>query len=175
MSDPVSDNFVVHRDEVESIHIHMGEHAELRRFDLELPGEQPLWVDRTTLPDGPTLPPIVLIHGFAQNRFSWDTKIRSLSGWLATKGWDVWNLELRGHGRSRRRGGTIATTFSDYPDDLIALPKQCPNGLFGWVIHWAHLSHMSLLQRNMKSQTPSVLSESAGYTVLVKPAGFYPQ
>jgi pimeloyl-ACP methyl ester carboxylesterase len=134
MIDSVGDDFVVHRDEVESIHIHMGEVAQLRRMDLELPGEQPLWVDRSTLPDGPTRPPVVLIHGFAQNRFSWDTKTRSLSGWLAAQGWDVWNLELRGHGRSRRRGGTKATMFSDYPDDLLRLADAMSEKAF-WIGH----------------------------------------
>ena len=114
MSDLPGDPFVVHRNEIKNVHIHLDRSAALRKMDLELPGDQPLWVDRTTLPDGPTRSPLILIHGFAQNRFSWDTEIRSMSGWLAAQGWDVWNLELRGHGRSRRRGGAVATTFEDY-------------------------------------------------------------
>ena len=134
MSRGVSDPFVVHQDDVQPIHLHAGETASLRVQDIELPGDQPLRIERMRTPDGQTKPPIVLIHGFAQNRFSWHTQTRSLSGWLAHRGWDVWNLELRGHGRSRRLSNSKATTFSDYPADLNRLAAAMPEPAF-WIGH----------------------------------------
>lgn len=134
MTTGVGDPFIVHADDVQQIHLHQGQHDTLRVQDLELPGEQPLSIERTTLPDGPTRPPVVLVHGFAQNRFSWHTETRSMSAWLAARGWDVWNLELRGHGRSRRRSNTKATTFSDYPADLNRLAAAMPEPGY-WIGH----------------------------------------
>lgn len=48
--------------------------------------------------------PLVLIHGLASNRFTFDlAPDLSLAKFLAAQGWDVWNVELRGtvrmHGR----------------------------------------------------------------------------
>lgn len=51
-----------------------------------------------------TLAPVVLIHGFGQNRYAWQLPSRSLFNYLAKGGFDVFNLELRGHGRSRHLG-----------------------------------------------------------------------
>ena len=104
MSDLPGDPFVVHRNETETVHIHMVQSAEVRKMDLELPGEQPLWVERTTLPEGPTRPMLVLIHGFAQNRPRGTPLFaRCLHGWRV-RGWDVGTGTARSR-RSRRRGG----------------------------------------------------------------------
>src|SRR5262245_49500526 len=51
-----------------------------------------------------TRAPIMLIHGYGQNRYAWHLPSRSLSNYLAKAGFDVFNLELRGHGRSRHLG-----------------------------------------------------------------------
>ena len=51
-----------------------------------------------------TLAPIILIHGYGQNRYAWHLPSRSLFCYLARAGFDVFNLELRGHGRSRHLG-----------------------------------------------------------------------
>jgi poly[(R)-3-hydroxyalkanoate] polymerase subunit PhaC len=59
---------------------------------------------------------LLLVHGLAQNRYNWHLKRRSFSAYLASRGWDVFNLELRGHGRSRRLGARIPTSFEDYVD-----------------------------------------------------------
>ena len=93
-----------------------------RRYVID--GAVPLGAVRKTLPDGPTRPPVVLVHGFAQNRYSWHTSRRSMSAWLAGQGWDVWNLELRGHGRSRglaegAHQGLGAESFADYVEDVV--------------------------------------------------------
>lgn len=50
------------------------------------------------------LAPVVLIHGYGQNRYAWHLPSRSLFCYLANAGFDVFNLELRGHGRSRHLG-----------------------------------------------------------------------
>lgn len=57
---------------------------------------------------------ILLVHGFGQNRYTWHVKGRSFSAMLADEGWDVFNLELRGHGRSRRYGTDRPHLLDDY-------------------------------------------------------------
>lgn len=48
--------------------------------------------------------PVVLCHGMASNRFNLDGPGRtSLSRYLNARGYDVWALELRGAGQSRRQ------------------------------------------------------------------------
>lgn len=44
--------------------------------------------------------PVLLIHGFGQNRYAWHLPSRSFSNYLARAGFDVFSLDLRGHGRS---------------------------------------------------------------------------
>jgi len=89
----------------------------LRKQVLALPGKSRLALVRKHLPVGPTRAPVMLVHGFAQNRYSWHTSRRSMSAWLAQRGFDVYNLELRGHGRSR--GDARAERFADYVEDLV--------------------------------------------------------
>jgi pimeloyl-ACP methyl ester carboxylesterase len=127
-------DFVVHEDDTRSLQVDHGRTERLRVEVVELTGDEPLWAERTTLPSGATRPPIILVHGFAQNRFSWHTTTRSMTAWLAADGWEVWNLELRGHGRSRRRSGTRATAFSDYPNDLGRFAAALSQPAF-WVGH----------------------------------------
>jgi pimeloyl-ACP methyl ester carboxylesterase len=58
----------------------------------------------TGLPSKVAPAPVVLLHGFAQNRYTWHTSKRSFSAWLAQEGFDTWNVELPGHGESRAAG-----------------------------------------------------------------------
>lgn len=81
-------------------------------------GAPALAIERHTLPKGPTRPPVLLVHGFAQNRFTWRISQRSMSGFLAGLGHDVLNLELRGHGNSRAYGAGNAGAFPEYVDDV---------------------------------------------------------
>jgi alpha-beta hydrolase superfamily lysophospholipase len=63
-----------------------------------------------------TVAPVVLIHGYGQNRYAWHLPSRSFFNYLARAGFDVFNLELRGHGRSRHLGAhppRAVTTFVD--------------------------------------------------------------
>ena len=63
--------------------------------------------------------PVVLCPGLASNRIAYDlTAERSLARHFASRGYDVWVLELRGHGRSERvnpiGGKRWGWSFDDY-------------------------------------------------------------
>src|SRR3954467_9950183 len=63
---------------------------------------------------GETRAPVLLIHGYGQNRYAWHLPSRSFSNHLAQAGFDVFNLDLRGHGRSRHLGAHRPTHVTDY-------------------------------------------------------------
>jgi len=63
---------------------------------------------------GGTLAPVLLVHGYGQNRYAWHLPGRSFSNYLARAGFDVFNLDLRGHGRSRHLGAHRPTDVTDY-------------------------------------------------------------
>ncbi len=63
---------------------------------------------------GAKLPAILLIHGFGQNRYAWHLPSRSFANHLARKGFDVFNLDLRGHGRSRELGPERVGSLEEY-------------------------------------------------------------
>ncbi|MDG1484423.1 MAG: alpha/beta fold hydrolase [Myxococcota bacterium] len=113
------------------------ESVTLHKEVLQLPGDEstpPIGIVRKHLPGGPTLPPVLLVHGFAQNRYTWHTSERSPSAWLASLGFDVWNMELRGHGRSAdtmRRG---AEQFADYVADVQRVARAIGEPAF-WIGH----------------------------------------
>lgn len=74
---------------------------------------------------GGTLAPILLVHGFAQNRYAWHLPARSFANHLAAAGFDVFNLDLRGHGRSRNFGARRARGVEDYvSEDLPAAIEE---------------------------------------------------
>lgn len=46
-------------------------------------------------------PPVLLVHGIASNHRFWDLdREHSFALWLQERGWDVWLLDLRGHGNA---------------------------------------------------------------------------
>lgn len=57
---------------------------------------------------------VLLVHGFGQNRYTWHTSKRSFANYLADRGFDVFNADLRGHGRSRRFGLGRPRLFDEY-------------------------------------------------------------
>jgi len=78
-------------------------------------GKVPLGMVRKRLPGlEPSRGPVLLVHGFGQNRYTWHTSQRSFSAYLAAEGYDVFNLDLRGHGRSRRFGADAPRLLDDY-------------------------------------------------------------
>jgi alpha-beta hydrolase superfamily lysophospholipase len=62
----------------------------------------------------PTVASVLLVHGYGQNRYAWHLPSRSLSNYLASEGFDVFNLDLRGHGRSRHLGAHPPRDLADY-------------------------------------------------------------
>ncbi|MGE0614010.1 MAG: alpha/beta hydrolase [Bacteriovoracia bacterium] len=82
------------------------------------------------LPQGPKRNhPILLAHGLAANRTTFDlTEEYSLARALAAQGYDVWCLELRGHGKSDRAnmfaGRHFGWTVDDYFTGEIPLAIQ---------------------------------------------------
>ena len=63
---------------------------------------------------GGTLGTVVLLHGYGQNRYAWHLPSRSFFNHLVKAGFDVFNLELRGHGRSRHLGAHPPSQVSAY-------------------------------------------------------------
>jgi alpha-beta hydrolase superfamily lysophospholipase len=57
---------------------------------------------------------MLLIHGYGQNRYAWHLPSRSFVNYLAAEGIDVFNLDLRGHGRSRHLGARPPRDLADY-------------------------------------------------------------
>jgi len=64
---------------------------------------------------------VLLIHGFAQNRYTWHLSTRSLVNYFADAGLDIYNLELTGHGRSRDFGTAPANSFEEYVVDTASV------------------------------------------------------
>lgn len=90
------------------------------------PGPEPLGMVRKRLPPpARTRGTVLLIHGFGQNRYTWHSSRRSFSGYLASQGWDVFNVDLRGHGRSRRFGARRPSLLDEYiQEDLPACARE---------------------------------------------------
>lgn len=47
---------------------------------------------------------LLLIHGYGQNRYAWHLPGRSFANYLAHAGFDVYSMDLRGHGKSGHFG-----------------------------------------------------------------------
>ncbi len=75
---------------------------------------QPLAMVRKRLPRADAKAAVLLTHGFGQNRYAWHLSNRSFVNYLASRGYDVFNLDLRGHGRSRAFGSKPANSVDDY-------------------------------------------------------------
>jgi polyhydroxyalkanoate synthase len=79
---------------------------------------------RLLLPQ-PTRGTVLLVHGYAQNRYTWHSSRRSFANFLAGEGWDVFNVDLRGHGRSRRFGAPFSQSLDDYiKEDMRAFADE---------------------------------------------------
>ncbi|MBX3269558.1 MAG: alpha/beta hydrolase [Sandaracinaceae bacterium] len=89
-------------------------------------GKHPLGMVRKRLPPpSPSRGAVILVHGYAQNRYTWHSTKRSFVNYLADDGWDVFNVDLRGHGRSRRFGAPFPRTLDDYiREDMPAFVEE---------------------------------------------------
>ncbi|MFM2420268.1 MAG: hypothetical protein RL385_4991, partial [Pseudomonadota bacterium] len=65
-----------------------------RKEVLEIRGPQKLAVVRKRAVDGLDHPPVILIHGFGQNRYAFHIPERSMVNYLADLGFDVFNVDL---------------------------------------------------------------------------------
>ena len=91
--------------------------AQVCAFEKEIvriDGPEPLALVRKRRPDCNTIASVVLIHGFGQNRYVWHLPQRSLANHLAYRGFDVFNVDLRGHGRSAALGAARSRGVDDY-------------------------------------------------------------
>jgi len=91
--------------------------GKIRWFHKEVlrgPGAHPIAVVRKRLADGKPHAPVILVHGFGQNRYAWHLPERSFVNHLAESGFDVFNVDLRGHGRSAELGADRSTGVDDY-------------------------------------------------------------
>lgn len=90
------------------------------------PADVPLAMVRKRLaPARDTRATVLLIHGYGQNRYAWHLPARSFSCFLAAKGFDVYNVDLRGHGRSRHLGARRPHDITEYVrEDLPAAVEE---------------------------------------------------
>ncbi len=58
--------------------------------------------------------PLLLIHGFGQNRYTWEPPASNFAPWFALQGIDTWIVELRGSGRSKKPSMRYDWTFEDF-------------------------------------------------------------
>jgi polyhydroxyalkanoate synthase len=116
---------ILHGRDVEQV-IDRGERGSFRKEILITPGKVPLAIVRkrwaATLDE--TKAPVLLIHGFGQNRYAWHLPSRSPANHLARAGFDVYNLDLRGHGRSRALGGERSGKLFDYVAEDLPLALE---------------------------------------------------
>jgi alpha-beta hydrolase superfamily lysophospholipase len=78
-----------------------------------------------------TRAPVLLVHGFGQNRHTFHLPARSFSNYLARAGFDVFNLDLRGHGRSRHFGAKAPRGVEDYVREDIPAAVEEVHALSG--------------------------------------------
>jgi polyhydroxyalkanoate synthase len=116
---------ILHGRFVEQV-IDRGVRASFRKEIVVTPGPVPLAMvrKRWTGPSGASLGPVLLVHGFGQNRYAWHLPSRSLANHLARAGFDVFNLDLRGHGRSRQMGARMSRGVSDYIEEDLPLAVE---------------------------------------------------
>lgn len=90
------------------------------------------------------LPPVICCHGLVENRFIYDLGHRSLARYLSGRGHEVWLLELRGQGDSRRRTAGRKFhwnwdfddhAFRDLPAAVELVCKQTGADKVNWIGH----------------------------------------
>lgn len=93
-----------------------------RKELLEVRGPERVAVVRKRGLEGEPHAPVILVHGFGQNRYAWHIPERSMVNYLADLGFDVYNVDLRGHGRSADLGSSCSRGVDCYiREDLPAV------------------------------------------------------
>lgn len=119
---------------------------------------------------GGTIAPVLLVHGYGQNRYVWHLPARSFSNYLARAGFDVFNLDLRGHGRSRHLGAKRPTHVADYVrEDVPAALEEVQRISGGRRVHYIGHSMGGLIGYAVAATAGSAL---AGLTTLGSPYHF---
>lgn len=118
------------------------------------------------LVDGVRREPVILCHGVSANRFNMDLDDEvSLARWLAARGFDCYVLELRGRGRSVRRGlaGLVPRqAFDDYPAlDLPAAIEAVRRRHGAERVHWVGHSMGGQVLYAYLARTPGAPVRSA--------------
>jgi len=119
---------ILEADQIADVVMHRHRRVSVCIEQLRLPKSDegpPLAIERTYCAKHSPGYPVILVHGFAQNRYSWCVSSRSLPAYLASVGFDVLNLELRGHGNSRKYGSKSPRCFHDYVEDLVRVVQSC--------------------------------------------------
>lgn len=118
------------------------------------------------LVDGVRREPVILCHGVSANRFNMDLDDEvSLARWLAARGFDCYVLELRGRGKSVRRGlaGLFPRqAFDDYPAlDLPAAIEAVRRRHGAEQVHWVGHSMGGQVLYAYLARTPGAPVRSA--------------
>lgn len=94
--------------------------------DVVMTSGEPLGMVRKRLPaPSETRGAVMLVHGFAQNRYTWHATGRSFSAFLASEHWDVFTVDLRGHGRSRYYSDSHSRTIDEYiQEDMPSFARE---------------------------------------------------
>ena len=102
------------RSEVTKQYVDVDRRELLRKEIVMTPGQPIGMVRKRPVGEAPTRGAVLLVHGFGQNRYTWHVSKRSYSNYLAAAGYDVFNADLRGHGRSLKYDGARASRIADF-------------------------------------------------------------
>ena len=118
----------------------------------------------------PTKGAVLLIHGYGQNRYVWHLPSRSLVNYLAAGGYDVFNLDLRGHGRSRHLGASPPSDLKEYVREDVPAAVDSVKRLSGH--EQVFLIGHSLGGLISYAATPSIEADIGGIVTLGSPYHF---
>lgn len=117
-----------------------------------------------------TRAPVLLIHGYGQNRYAWHLPSRSFTNYLARAGFDVFNLDLRGHGRSRHLGARLPAHVTEFVrEDVPAAVEEIQKLSDGKPVYVIGHSLGGLIAY---ASAPRLGSSLAGVTTLGSPYQF---
>ena len=109
--------------------------------------------------------PVLLVHGLGTNRFDVDFPMRhlSLARYLHNHGYDTWVVELRGAGKSHKKGIFPNWDFDDYiTQDLPALVAHIQKVTRKKSLHWVgHSLGGTLIYAALETMGQSVCASAA--------------